>query len=113
MPTIKCPKCGEELDTGVVVTVCPKCKHDLSDVIRQEAQIRAEPQKKVTGDDSATTHEFIVRTRDLVKEFGGKQQHVSTEKIRTELGWEPMDFKQTLKDTLDWTRNTFLESESL
>lgn len=69
MPIIKCPKCGQEHDTGVVLTVCPNCKHDLTDVIREEAQIQGEKHKKVTGDDSATTHEFIVRTRDLVKEF--------------------------------------------
>jgi dihydroflavonol-4-reductase len=48
-------------------------------------------------------------TRALVKEFGGKQQRVSTDKIRRELGWEPMDLQQTLVDTLEWVRKTFLE----
>jgi putative ABC transport system ATP-binding protein len=69
MPIIKCPKCGQEHDAGVVVTVCPNCKADLTKVIREQSHIQPETRKKVTGDDSATTHEFIVRTRDLVKEF--------------------------------------------
>ena len=47
-------------------------------------------------------------TQELVEEFGGKYQRVSTEKIRNELRWKPMDFRQTLLDTINWIRETFL-----
>jgi len=47
-------------------------------------------------------------TRELVEEFGGKYQRVSNKKIRSELGWAPMDFTQTLKDTISWIKDVLL-----
>ena len=44
----------------------------------------------------------------LVAELGGKYQRVSAERIRRDLGWTPMDFTQSIRDTLDWIRRTFM-----
>lgn len=48
-------------------------------------------------------------TRDLVLELGGKKQLVSNNKARKELDWEPIDFKVSLKDTVDWIRKIFIK----
>ncbi|MBW2258573.1 MAG: NAD-dependent epimerase/dehydratase family protein [Deltaproteobacteria bacterium] len=48
-------------------------------------------------------------TRDMLQEFLGKHQHVSSAKLRA-LGWSPMDFETTVEDTLQWTEKTFLEA---
>lgn len=47
-------------------------------------------------------------TRAFVAELGGKCQRASSERIRRELGWEPMPFEQSLKDTLAWIREKLL-----
>jgi dihydroflavonol-4-reductase len=47
-------------------------------------------------------------TKDFVREYGGRELHCSSDKIRRELGWQPLEFEQSLKDTLDWIRGTFL-----
>jgi dihydroflavonol-4-reductase len=47
-------------------------------------------------------------TKDMVVEFAGKYQHVSNEKIKRELGWKPMDLKQSLRDTIEWIRKIFI-----
>ncbi len=44
-------------------------------------------------------------TMDLIREFAGKHQFLSTKKIREELSWEPRDIQVTLKDTIDWIRS--------
>ena len=50
-------------------------------------------------------------TRKMVAELGGRRQHASSERLRRELGWEPMDFAQSVRDTLDWIRKTFMEQD--
>ncbi len=65
MATIKCPQCGEEIETTGIVTVCPQCSADLREVMEEVGHARAERMKTIARDDSVTTHEFIVRTRDL------------------------------------------------
>ncbi|WP_372370013.1 NAD-dependent epimerase/dehydratase family protein [Candidatus Uabimicrobium sp. HlEnr_7] len=47
-------------------------------------------------------------TKSTMKEFTGKEQRVSNDKIRQELGWEPTDFRDSLRDTLDWIRKYFM-----
>ncbi len=69
MATIKCPQCGEEIETTGIVTVCPQCGTDLREVMEEVGHARAERMKTIARDDSVTTHEFIVRTRDLRKTY--------------------------------------------
>ncbi len=47
-------------------------------------------------------------TLAMVSELGGKYQRASGEKIRRELGWKPMAFEDSLRDTLNWIRMNFL-----
>lgn len=47
-------------------------------------------------------------TRGMVREMGGRYQRASSEKIRRELGWKPMDFKQSFSDTLNWIRERYI-----
>jgi putative ABC transport system ATP-binding protein len=68
VPSIQCPECKEEVDTGVVATMCPKCKADLRDVIAAEARMARQGEEKKAQEDGIVA-EFIVRTKDLVKEF--------------------------------------------
>jgi len=68
VPSIQCPECKEDVDTGVVATMCPKCKADLRDVIAAEARLVRETGEKKAQEDGIVA-EFIVRTKDLVKEF--------------------------------------------
>lgn len=72
MALIKCPNpnCDYEEDTTGIVTVCPKCKTDLSEVMAELAKISAKKFKAdLVRDDSVTTHEYIVRTKGLTKEY--------------------------------------------
>lgn len=46
---------------------------------------------------------------EMIEDFCGKSQHASNERIKKDLGWKPMDFKQSLKDTIDWTYKTFID----
>jgi len=69
VPTIKCPECKEEVDTGVVATVCPNCKADLRPAIEEEARIREDQDVSRKAEEDGLVAEFIVRTKDLVKEF--------------------------------------------
>ncbi len=67
MAVIKCPECGHEIETTGLVTVCPKCNADLKEVMAEAGRgVRAD-MKEIARDDSVTTHEFIVRTKGLVK----------------------------------------------
>jgi putative ABC transport system ATP-binding protein len=66
MARIECPECGHVEETTGLVTVCPKCGADLRGVM-EEVGHRREKLREVAHDDSATTHEFIVRTKDLHK----------------------------------------------
>ena len=50
--------------------------------------------------------------KDLADEMIGKTQIVSSEKIRRELGWQPLPFEQSLKDTLDWIRQEFIDKKT-
>ena len=50
-----------------------------------------------------------VVTRAMARECGGRYQRASSEKIRRELGWQPMDFRQSLADTFAWIRERFIE----
>ncbi len=67
MAKIECPECGEQIETTGIVTVCPKCGADLREVMEAVGHERDERMKTIVRDDSVTTHEFIVRTRDLKK----------------------------------------------
>ena len=67
MAKIECPKCGEQMETTGIVTVCPKCGADLREVMEAIGHERDERMKTIVRDDSVTTHEFIVRTRGLKK----------------------------------------------
>jgi len=67
MAKIKCPECGEEIETTGIVTVCPKCGADLREVMEAMGHERSERMKTIARDESVTTHEYIVRTRDLAK----------------------------------------------
>ncbi len=67
MAKIECPKCGEQIETTGIVTVCPKCGADLREVVEALGHERNERMKTIVRDDSVTTHEFIVRTRGLKK----------------------------------------------
>ena len=67
MAKIECPECGEQMETTGIVTVCPKCGADLREVMEAVEHERNERMKTIARDDSVTTHEFIVRTRDLTK----------------------------------------------
>ncbi len=66
MARIECPQCHYVIDTPGIVTVCPKCNADLRGVMEELAH-RREKMRDVAHDDSVTTHEFIVRTKDLEK----------------------------------------------
>ncbi len=67
MAKIECPECGEQIEMTGIVTVCPKCGADLREVMQAVEHERDERMKTIARDDSVTTHEFIVRTRDLKK----------------------------------------------
>lgn len=47
-------------------------------------------------------------TRAMVAELGGKDQRASSAKLRSELGWTPMSFEHSLRETLEWIRATFM-----
>ncbi len=69
MAKITCPKCGEEIETTGITTVCPKCGADLREVMKAVEVEHDKRMKTIARDDSVTTHEFIVRTRDLKKTY--------------------------------------------
>ncbi len=69
MAKIECPECGEQIETTGIVTVCAKCGADLREVMEAVGHERNERMKTIARDDSVTTHEFIVRTRDLKKVY--------------------------------------------
>ncbi len=69
MAKITCPKCGEQIETTGIVTICPKCGADLREVMEAAGHERDERMKTIARDDSVTTHEFIVRTRGLKKTY--------------------------------------------
>ena len=66
MARIECPECGHVEETTGLVTVCPNCNADLRNVMAEVGH-RREKLREVAHDDSMTTHEFIVRTKDLHK----------------------------------------------
>ncbi len=66
--TITCPKCEHVVDTTGIVTKCPRCGEDLVAVLQELAHIKRH-RRGLARDDSATTHEFIVRTKALIKEY--------------------------------------------
>jgi dihydroflavonol-4-reductase len=47
-------------------------------------------------------------TRESIDEFANRRSWVSGERARKELGWRPMDFTESLKDTLSWITQTFI-----
>lgn len=47
-------------------------------------------------------------TRESINEFANRRSWISGERARNELGWLPMDFVDSLKDTLAWIRHTFI-----
>jgi len=69
MALVKCPKCDYQEETTGLVTVCPKCRADLTQVMDQIGRTRKTKAADLVKDDSVTTHEFIVRTKGLIKEY--------------------------------------------
>ena len=72
MAVIKCPNCGAETEptSAGILSVCPQCQHDLRDEAeKQMREARKERAKTIVRDDSVTTHEYIVRTKGLKKEY--------------------------------------------
>jgi nucleoside-diphosphate-sugar epimerase len=47
-------------------------------------------------------------TREMVAELGGKEQRVSSDRARRELGWEPRPYAESVAETLRWVRTQFL-----
>lgn len=47
-------------------------------------------------------------TREMVAELGGKEQRVSSERARKELGWKPRPYEESVADTLQWVRERFM-----
>lgn len=47
-------------------------------------------------------------TRAMVTELGGRYQNATGDRLRKELGWTTIDFKQSVRDTLDWIRRTLM-----
>ncbi len=47
-------------------------------------------------------------TREFIAEYGGRALNCSSEKVRRDLGWTPMNLTQSLQDTLIWIRRIFL-----
>ncbi|MCZ7648479.1 MAG: NAD-dependent epimerase/dehydratase family protein [Planctomycetota bacterium] len=43
-------------------------------------------------------------TMAMIRELGGKYQRASGARLREELGWSPMPFETSLRDTLDWIK---------
>ncbi len=66
MAKIECPECGHVEETTGLVTLCPECGADLRSVMAEMGH-RQETLQTIAKDDSVTTHEFIVRTKDLHK----------------------------------------------
>lgn len=44
----------------------------------------------------------------LIKEYANREQKVSTQRARRELGWEPMPITTSIKDTVSWVRENFI-----
>jgi putative ABC transport system ATP-binding protein len=66
MPKITCPRCNQEIESWGVTTVCPHCQADLREQLAEAERVIVE-KTAIVRDESATTHEFIVRTRGLTK----------------------------------------------
>lgn len=49
-------------------------------------------------------------SRAMIREYGRRLQLVSSDRIRTELGWKPRDLKASIRDTLEWTRLRFIDT---
>jgi len=67
MAKIECPNCGEQIETTGSVTACPQCDADLREVMEEVGRQQKVSRGDLVRDESVTTHEFIVRTRDLKK----------------------------------------------
>jgi putative ABC transport system ATP-binding protein len=67
MAKIVCPACQATIETDGIVTVCPTCKNDLTQVMSEVGRVERKSRGSIARDDSVTTHEFIVRTKGLKK----------------------------------------------
>jgi dihydroflavonol-4-reductase len=47
-------------------------------------------------------------TSEMVAELGGKEQRVSSERARKELGWKPRAYEDSVADTMKWVREHFM-----
>jgi len=70
MALIKCPnpECDYQQETTGLATVCPKCRTDLRGAMEALGRSGGRTKDPVRND-SATPHEFIVRTKGLRKEY--------------------------------------------
>jgi len=70
---LKCPKCGLDIETteAGLISVCPnpQCRADLTSLMMQAQTGAKKRDYTIARDDSVTTHEFIVRTKGLVKAY--------------------------------------------
>ena len=46
-------------------------------------------------------------TKEMINDTLGKYATFSSQKAREELGWEPMDIRQSIKDTITWVKRHF------
>ena len=69
MAKIECPKCKKVIETTGLVTVCPDCGQDMRGVMERLGSIDEDNRPKLGRNESMTTHEFIVRTRNLWKVY--------------------------------------------
>lgn len=67
MAKIECPDCHKQIETTGIVTVCPDCHADLSKVMEEVGRVDRKAKASMAKDESATTAEFIVRTKNLKK----------------------------------------------
>ena len=68
MAVITCPNCRKETETDGILSMCPECQFDLRGEMEKQTA-RKERAKTIARDDSVTTHEYIVRTKGLKKEY--------------------------------------------
>ncbi|MBN2378824.1 NAD-dependent epimerase/dehydratase family protein [candidate division WOR-3 bacterium] len=48
-------------------------------------------------------------TLESVSEFANRRSYLTADKAKKELGWKPMDFTKSLRDTLDWIKKIFID----
>ena len=47
----------------------------------------------------------------MVAELGGKEQRLSSQRARNELGWKPRPYDESIADTVTWVRERFMSQK--